>query len=71
MSAAIALRDDFDGPELRALAKASRDAAQVRRLLRMDTETQIKAFRLSQGCDRLEHVYPDCIPTTPSAFKRI
>ena len=33
MSAAISLRDDFDGPELRALAKASRDPVQVRRLL--------------------------------------
>ena len=33
MSAAIPLRDDFDGPELRALAKGSRDPAHVRRLL--------------------------------------
>ncbi len=33
MTAAIALRDDFDGPELRALAKGSCDAVQVRRLL--------------------------------------
>ncbi len=33
MSAAIALRDDFDGPTLRALAKASKDANQTRRLL--------------------------------------
>ena len=33
MSAAIALRDDFDGPELRALAKGSRDPVHVRRLL--------------------------------------
>lgn len=33
MSAAIPLRDDFDGPELRALAKVSRDPVQVRRLL--------------------------------------
>ena len=33
MSSAIPLRDDFDGPELRALAKVSRDPVQVRRLL--------------------------------------
>jgi len=33
MSAAIPLRDDFDGPALRALARASKDANQTRRLL--------------------------------------
>lgn len=33
MSAAIPLRDDFDGAALRALAKASKDANQTRRLL--------------------------------------
>ena len=33
MSAAIPLRDDFDGPALRTLAKASKDANQTRRLL--------------------------------------
>jgi putative transposase len=33
MSAAIRLRDDFDGSALRALAKASKDANQTRRLL--------------------------------------
>ncbi len=33
MGRAIALRDDFDGPELRRLAKASKDAGQSRRLL--------------------------------------
>ena len=33
MSAAIPLRSDFDGPELRALARCSRDPVQVRRLL--------------------------------------
>ena len=32
MSAALPLRDDFDGPELRALAKGSRDPVHVRRL---------------------------------------
>jgi len=33
MSAAIPLRDDFNGPELRVLAKGSRDPVQLRRLL--------------------------------------
>ena len=33
MSAALPLRDDFDGPSLRALAKCSRDPVRVRRLL--------------------------------------
>lgn len=33
MGSAIPLRDDFDGPGLRALAKASKDANQTRRLL--------------------------------------
>jgi transposase len=33
MAAAIVLRKDFDGPGLRRLAKASKDAAQSRRLL--------------------------------------
>ena len=33
MSAAIPLRDDYSGPRLRALARASKDANQTRRLL--------------------------------------
>ena len=33
MSVALPLRDDFDGPSLRALAKCSRDPVHVRRLL--------------------------------------
>ncbi len=33
MGRAIALRDDFNGPELRRFAKASKDAGQSRRLL--------------------------------------
>ena len=33
MAVPIALRDDFDGPGLRRLAKQSKDAAQARRLL--------------------------------------
>lgn len=33
MAAAIGLREDFDGPALRSLAKRTRDAGQLRRLL--------------------------------------
>ena len=33
MGRAIALRDDYDGPVLRRLSKASKDTGQVRRLL--------------------------------------
>ncbi|MFQ6018573.1 MAG: helix-turn-helix domain-containing protein [Kiloniellaceae bacterium] len=33
MAAAVRLREDFDGPSLRGLAKRARDAAQLRRLL--------------------------------------
>ena len=33
MGAALALRGDFDGPGLRRLAKATKDAGQSRRLL--------------------------------------
>ena len=33
MAAAIALREDYDGPMLRRLARASQDAKQTRRLL--------------------------------------
>ena len=33
MSAALRLREDYDAPHMRALAKASRDANQTRRLL--------------------------------------
>ncbi len=33
MAAPVRLREDFDGPRLRALAKRTRDAGQLRRLL--------------------------------------
>lgn len=33
MAAAIMLREDYDGPRVRALAKTSKDAKQTRRLL--------------------------------------
>ena len=37
MAAAIRLRDDYTAPELRALARASRDGSHVRRLLTLAT----------------------------------
>ena len=33
MGRAVGLREDFDGPAFRRLAKASKDAGQIRRLL--------------------------------------
>ncbi len=51
MGAAIALRDDFDGPGLRRLAKAAKDAGQGRRLLALaeiyDGATRSDAARMS------------------------
>lgn len=50
MAAPIALRDDFDGDRLRSLARASKDAAQTRRLLALaliyDGESRQSAARL-------------------------
>ena len=50
MSAALALRPDFDAADLRRLAKASTDAAQTRRLLALaviyDGSSRIKAARI-------------------------
>ncbi len=50
MSFAIPLRDDFDGPSLRALAKCSRDPVHVRRLLALaeicDDGTRSAAARI-------------------------
>ena len=37
MAAALALRDDFTAARMRALARSSRDANQVRRLLALAT----------------------------------
>ncbi len=55
MSASIALRDDYDGVELRRLAKASRDPRQVRRLLALaaayDGMSRAEAARVG-GMDR-------------------
>ena len=44
MGSAIALRDDFDGPGLRRLAKAAKDAGQSRRCLAL--------AEIYDGCDR-------------------
>ena len=50
MAAALALRDDFDGADLRRLARQSRDADQVRRLLSLaaiyDGASRTEAARL-------------------------
>ncbi len=50
MGAAVGLRDDFDGASLRVLAKATKDAAQVRRLLALaavyDGGTRTDAARI-------------------------
>ncbi len=51
MSAAIALRDDFNGPELRVLAKGSRDPVQLRRLLAL-AEIYDGGARKRCGADR-------------------
>ena len=45
MAAPIRLRDDFDAPALRALAKASRDPDQLRRLLSLAGCCQSNANR--------------------------
>ncbi len=51
MGSAIALRDDYDGPGLRRLAKAAKDAGQGRRLLALaeiyDGGTRSDAARMS------------------------
>ena len=51
MGAAIALRGDFDGPGLRQLAKAAKDAGQSRRLLPLagifDGGARLDAARMS------------------------
>jgi hypothetical protein len=50
MAAAIELRDDFSGDELRRLARDGRDATQVRRLLALavilDGGTRTEAARI-------------------------
>jgi hypothetical protein len=50
MAAPIALREDFDGPGLRRLAKQTKDAAQARRLLALaeidDSGSQTDAARI-------------------------
>jgi hypothetical protein len=51
MSAAMALRDDFNGPELNVLAKGSRDPVQLRRLLAL-AEIYDGGARKRCGADR-------------------
>ncbi len=55
MSVCIALRDDYDGIQLRGLAKASRDPRQVRRLLALaaayDGMSRTEAAKIG-GMDR-------------------
>ena len=50
MGAAVALREDYDGPGLRRLAKATKDAGQSRRLLAVaeifDNGTRSDAARI-------------------------
>lgn len=50
MAAAVRLRSDFDGPALRRLARSSRDAKQMRRLLAVaaiyDGESRSEAARI-------------------------
>ncbi len=50
MGAAVALREDYDGPGLRRLAKATKDAGQSRRLLALaeiyDNGTRLDAARI-------------------------
>ena len=50
MAGAVALREDFDGPGLRLLAKATKNAAQARRLLALaevyDGNSRVDAARI-------------------------
>ncbi len=55
MAAAIALREDYDGPVLRGLAKASKDANQTRRLLCPPVSTcaaRIRFLAKAMGLDQ-------------------
>lgn len=69
MSAALPLRDDFDGPGLRGLAKGSRDPVQVRRLLALaeiyDGGTRGAAARIGGVLYRL--CATGCCASTPAA----
>ena len=67
MSAAIELRDDFSGDELRRLARSSRDAEQVRRLLALavilEGGSRLEAARV--GGVGLQIVRDWCCGSTP------
>ena len=58
MSAALALRPDFDAADLRRLAKASTDAAQTRRLLALAV--------IYDGSSRIEAARSDVVASLPS-----
>ena len=59
MAAAVLLRDDFDGPALRRLAKGTKDAAQIA-LSNMDGYAAIeRAFETSDPNDGLEGIAVD------------
>ncbi len=58
MAAAVLLRDDFDGPALRRLAKGTKDAAQARRLLAL--------AEIRDGGSRTTSPYFRCRPDRPS-----
>lgn len=57
MRSGISLREDFDGKRLRRLARQTKDAAQVRRLLALasiyDGGTRSDAARLAMSRSRL------------------
>ena len=57
MSAALPLRDEFDGPGLRGLAKGSRDPVQVRRLAGAQERQDRFARAGLEDVDRLEAVF--------------
>ena len=68
MGAAIALREDFDGAGLRRLAKATKDAAQSRRLLALaeiyDGGARSDAARIGGvGLQETGSVMHNCIVT--------
>ena len=44
MSACIALRDDYDSPEIRGLAKCSLDPRQIRRLLTQEQMSELSVI---------------------------
>ena len=64
MAAAIVLRSDIDGAGLRVLARASKDAKQVRRLLALaaiyEGSTRSEAARIGGVTLQIVRDWPDC-----------